>query len=223
MSSSPHGKIVCADCAQAYRWLPELAGKKVRCKCDGVMLFPDTGPGKGKAVRAAMKSHGKPKAPAAPKPPADEAGPSSNDSTSSVTASKSGSPVAGGSSIAAGTSSSSSLPLDDDFDLDLDLGGGGVPPAGDMIDIRAAEEVPPPAAEAPPATPAGNTCPSCKATLKPGAVLCVQCGFNLKKGKLTASKVSGGGGGTGEGAEGVPGGSTGGLFARLTRGLRRKS
>lgn len=43
---------------------------------------------------------------------------------------------------------------------------------------------------APPAPVASqSTCPGCGAALSPGAVLCVNCGFNLKTGKKLAAVV----------------------------------
>jgi len=114
---------------------------------------------------------------------------------------------------------SSSLPIDEELgiDLDLDLGAPAPGGGGDMIDIRAAEETPPsspggPAPHVAHAAPhdagksAEKVCPSCKATLSANAVLCVKCGFNLKKGKATTSNLDG---------------NSGGLISRLTRGWRK--
>ncbi len=37
---SDAGKFTCAGCSKTYAWKPELAGKKVRCKCGQVMSVP---------------------------------------------------------------------------------------------------------------------------------------------------------------------------------------
>ncbi len=42
-----------------------------------------------------------------------------------------------------------------------------------------------------PAQQAGARCPSCSAPMQPGAVLCVNCGFNLKTGKKMGTAVGG--------------------------------
>ncbi len=41
---SQAGKFECQGCQRAYTWKPELAGKKVRCKCGQVMVAPDSPP-----------------------------------------------------------------------------------------------------------------------------------------------------------------------------------
>lgn len=42
MSST--GKFACEGCGKSYSWKPELAGKKVRCKCGNVMVVPSVAP-----------------------------------------------------------------------------------------------------------------------------------------------------------------------------------
>jgi len=227
MSTSPHGKVLCADCGKAYRWQAELAGKKVRCtRCEGVMLFPTDAPGLDKTAKATMRSHGKPPGENTtptdrPSHATDSAARPTAQSTSSESTDMTGAPgisrVAEGGAAASGgglvePAGSSSLPIDEelgiDLDLDLDAPATG---GGDMIDIRAAEETPPsaPVANSAPQSTgesAEKVCPSCKATLSANAVLCVKCGFNLKKGKATTSNLDG---------------NSGGLLSRLTRGWRK--
>src|SRR5256714_2049909 len=38
------GNFACETCGKEYRWKPELAGKRVKCKCGGVMTDPATAP-----------------------------------------------------------------------------------------------------------------------------------------------------------------------------------
>lgn len=233
MSSSPHGKVLCADCGKAYRWQAELAGKKVRCtRCEGVMLFPTDAPGLDKTAKATMRSHGKAAGENArptdkPGHATDSAARPTAHSTSSDSTDMTGAPgisgVAEGGAAASGgglvePAGSSSLPIDEELGIDLDLDlDAPAPGEGDMIDIRAAEETPSapgsptPGAAAKAAAPsagesAEKVCPSCKAALSANAVLCVKCGFNLKKGKATTSNLDG---------------NSGGLLSRLTRGWRK--
>ena len=37
------GAVTCAGCGKEYRWKPELAGKRAKCKCGGVVSFPKGG------------------------------------------------------------------------------------------------------------------------------------------------------------------------------------
>jgi len=34
------GKFSCGKCGKSYKWKPELAGKKVKCKCGNIMSAP---------------------------------------------------------------------------------------------------------------------------------------------------------------------------------------
>jgi hypothetical protein len=36
--------VTCAGCGKEYRWKPELAGKRAKCKCGGVVSFPKADP-----------------------------------------------------------------------------------------------------------------------------------------------------------------------------------
>ena len=142
-SNSP--KFTCESCGKEFRWKPEIAGRKAKCKCGQTLTVPATPP--APAVTA-------PAAPAPTRPaPARRA------------------PVR--------PSPARSSPL---------------PPAPPAV------EVPPepnplewpdePAAgydtAQPPPPPADETCPSCGADLPANAVLCVNCGYNLKTGKKLA-------------------------------------
>src|SRR6476660_6093452 len=55
-SSEP--KFNCSKCGKEYRWKPELAGKKAKCKCGAVVPVPAQAPA---APRAAAKPAAKPK------------------------------------------------------------------------------------------------------------------------------------------------------------------
>src|SRR5689334_1598091 len=109
------GKFSCESCGKTYSWKPELAGKKVKCKCGQPMRVPETDP----AI----------------------------------------------------------VSVPDGFDDLAALGDGTV-----------AEEQ----SYAPPAA-SGKSCPSCGSSVDADAVLCVNCGHNLKTGKkLKTSAVAAG-------------------------------
>lgn len=59
------------------------------------------------------------------------------------------------------------------------------------------------------AASSGPTCPSCNAGIAEGAILCIQCGFNLETGKHTRTNIATGGAApsTGVGHGGEHGGS----------------
>src|SRR5881394_3346738 len=40
------GHFGCESCGKSYRWKPELAGRKAKCKCGAVMVCPQSEPGK---------------------------------------------------------------------------------------------------------------------------------------------------------------------------------
>jgi hypothetical protein len=59
------GKVACA-CGKQYTWKPELAGKRAKCKCGGIVNFPATRPG---ADQDAMPEGFDDEIPMAPPPP----------------------------------------------------------------------------------------------------------------------------------------------------------
>lgn len=95
-------------------------------------------------------------------------------------------------------------------------------PASDLVDIRTVEETPPAVAPTD-----ARECPSCKSAISASAVICVQCGFNLKKGKATSTQLPAAAMANDETAA-LPvvttaGPAPAGLFARLTRGWRKRA
>jgi hypothetical protein len=115
------GQFSCDSCGKTYAWKPQLAGKRVKCKCGSPMTVPASDPaadaGAGLDDLAAL-AHGGESYDDAPPPPPPPVG------------SRGGRPAkAGGAAVA------------------------------------------------------GATCPSCGVAVDPNAVLCVNCGTNLKTGK----------------------------------------
>lgn len=125
MAEASDDRVACPNCGKQYRWKPDLAGRKVVCKCGQKMRLPTT-------VSGEIEPLGPP-----PKP--------------------------------------------------VD------PNEGSTYDIEFNEE---PAARADHATgsarsaSAPSKCPSCNQPLKPGAVLCVNCGYNLESGKQLQTNIA---------------------------------
>ena len=46
MGAATAGQFSCESCGKSYRWKPELAGRRAKCKCGAVMLCPATEPGR---------------------------------------------------------------------------------------------------------------------------------------------------------------------------------
>jgi len=44
--------VVCADCRRSFRWKPELAGERVKCKCGGRIRFPSQAPAPPRPTQA---------------------------------------------------------------------------------------------------------------------------------------------------------------------------
>lgn len=75
---------------------------------------------------------------------------------------------------------------DDDYELNLDDELAGLAPKGPVQPISL---------DAGGAAPGGATagkCPSCNAKVKPGAVICLNCGFNLQSGKKVKTAIHAG-------------------------------
>jgi hypothetical protein len=132
------GQFSCDSCGKTFAWKPQLAGKRVKCKCGAAMTVPSTDPAADDAGLddLAALAHGGETYDDAPPPPPP--------------------PMSG-------------------------RGGRG----GGAATARA------------PAV-ASSACPSCGMGVAPGAVICVNCGTNLKTGKkLSTAKVAAGAGGGG--------------------------
>ncbi|HYE18249.1 MAG TPA: hypothetical protein VEA69_07380 [Tepidisphaeraceae bacterium] len=202
-SADVAGRFVCSGCGKGYAWKAELAGKRVKCKCGAAISVPASMPGgNGTPVKAA----GEAKRPVA-----------------KVSAPKAvgGSGAKAPSSAAAGASSSGGKLKQADVvkiprakpqaeAAGIGLGGEdeGAPPGfEDLFALAGGTPVEEEAVTPPPlaSVAAGAACPSCKAAVSPGAVICVNCGHNLKTGKkLKTQAVGGGVGGGGGGGRLVP-------------------
>ena len=50
MAEASQGRISCPHCGKRYRWKPDLAGKKVTCKCGQKMRLPAEAGGQAEAI-----------------------------------------------------------------------------------------------------------------------------------------------------------------------------
>lgn len=124
MAQAPQGQITCSHCGRVYKWKPEIAGRKVVCKCGQKMRIP-----------------------AEPSDQVQSSGSSSSPAQEPSTY-----------ELAASESHPSS-------------GGGG----GSGRSRGSRQE----------------KCPTCNQALKPGAVICINCGYNLQEGKRLKTQVGG--------------------------------
>ncbi|HSI33500.1 MAG: hypothetical protein ACAI43_23190 [Phycisphaerae bacterium] len=197
------GRFVCSGCGKGYAWKPELAGKRVKCKCGAAISVPAVMPGGAGGNGSAVKAEGKVAGPAAKasanngaKPQAAKAvgvSPSSSNGgklkQSDVVKIPRAKPQAEAGGMGLGGEDEGAPPgFEDLFAL-----AGGTPVEDEAV-------TPPPLASVAP----GAACPSCKASVSPGAVICVNCGHNLKTGKKLKTQAVSGGGGGGSGGKLVP-------------------
>jgi hypothetical protein len=177
MSAVDEVGFSCAACGKQYRWKPELAEKKVKCKCGNALAVPAVPPTPGRAAAranavqpglaaAARTAEVRPRVAAAapagrpanvpPPPPPPPPAPSSR------------------------------RPQDTSED------DGGM----DALYALAQQEAD--VAEDATAGADLNFCPNCRNRMNPDAVLCTACGYNRKSGKMVsaaAPKVAKPGGG----------------------------
>ncbi len=149
----------CASCGKRFRWKPEFAGKRVKCKCNEVVTVPERNP-------------------LEPDP----------------------------------------MEMDDDF---VDL--GAVNEWNGDVSSAATESVSAPSGGA-------QSCPSCGASAKASAVICISCGYNFQDGKALDTVIAkpvkqGGGARSGRRAyDGAPDGFFGKIrrsweFAKISYGI----
>lgn len=211
MSADGSAHVRCPDCSAKYRWRKELAGRKARCtRCGGIVLMPMQQPGDGPEFQQvaggfAIKLPGDdaaddrgPIVPATPerldlpeRPLSQDFEQVADEPPDQPT------PVAANAGAEA-----ADQPADDSDD-------GGEYELSMPEEIVAASRTPSDeAAKREEASDAGSGgyelevagvkkveahCPSCGRTVKPGSVLCVNCGLNLTEGrKLQTSVVADG-------------------------------
>ncbi|MFW6032948.1 MAG: hypothetical protein ACOCTI_06215 [Phycisphaeraceae bacterium] len=143
MAEASDGQVACPHCGKEYRWKPEIAGRKVRCKCGHKFRLPQEPGGAPEPLDGGQSASSPP--PPAPRP---RSRPSSKPSSSG------------------GDANTYELALPEDGE-DEAAGSGGES-AG-----AAAEQ----------------HCPGCNRVLKPGAVICINCGYNLAAGEKLSTDI----------------------------------
>ncbi|MFA9478309.1 hypothetical protein ACERK3_08370 [Phycisphaerales bacterium AB-hyl4] len=141
MAEASDGRVACPNCGKQYRWKPDLAGRKVVCKCGQKMQLPGSPHGQIEAI-------GPPPAPVDP----NEASTYDLEFTEEPGAGDAPAPAASASRPRRRSSSASS---------------SGSSSSGVSL----------------------LKCPSCNQPLKPGAILCVKCGYNLELGKQLQTDI----------------------------------
>ena len=68
-------KFSCPSCGKQFTWKPELAGKKGKCKCGGVLSIPATPPAQGQTPPIPRASQRAAPPPPPPPPPVPEGNP----------------------------------------------------------------------------------------------------------------------------------------------------
>lgn len=155
----------CPQCGKQYPWRLELAARKVRCTCEAKFRMPPSAEAEATLLEIAP---GQPPPMGAEAPAAPEPAPALDDP---------------------GAAEDDPLELDLDLDLDLDsppeAGAGAEADASETETFELDRSSGP--AAAPPQTP--EHCPECSEPLKPGAVLCIQCGHDLRAGDNVVTTV----------------------------------
>jgi hypothetical protein len=192
--------FTCGACGKQFRWKPELAGRSVKCKCESTIRVPAQAGGVAQPKSAAAATPAAPVGPR-PSPGSSQTAGASRPSPANVQ------PAGAARQSPAGTQAARPR-------------------------AASATAAPPPARPAPPAPPpppadddpfaalnalaeqeaaiadgaadadAENRCPNCRGFLSPAAVLCTNCGFDRRKGKVlaaaTAAPAAAAGGGSGQ-------------------------
>lgn len=182
MSGAAGTTFSCGSCGKKFVWKPELAGKKVRCKC-------------GQAIPVPASTVPWASAAAAPSPVAAVA-PVARPRVSAPAAVRS--PVAVAPPVA--------LDNDDPYDLAESAAPSPVRP---VAQGSVAAAVAPPMA-VPGMEDDAYRCPSCSEAMEAGAIICSSCGFNLKTGErvnLKRATTTAGAGTAKKAASKMPAGS----------------
>jgi len=160
--------ITCPGCGKQYKWTPKVAGMSAPCRCGETIAMPNEAPVDAPAP-----------APAAP-PSEDDDGiiPLEDNPLLSLDT-----PIASPPPEAPPQQPSGALDLSADIDI---TGGGEASDAPAEDDYGLAGD--PPGGAAAPAV-AGGACPNCAAQLAEGAIICVNCGYNINTGKIMGGAV----------------------------------
>lgn len=155
--------FTCGACGKQFRWKPELAGRSVKCKCETTIRVPAEAGGVAQPKVAAATSAA----------PVGVAAPTARRSTASP------SPAIAGTKAARPTAKAPAA-------------APPPPPAEDdpFAALNALAEQEAGAAEGASETDDAARCSNCRSFLAPEAVLCTNCGFDRRKGKVLATTTA---------------------------------
>lgn len=168
MADTAEGHFECPQCGRRYPWKPKLAGRAARCKCEAHFRVPRTAGLPGDLIDPADAQTTGHAASSQPDPPhSAESAPHGAQGDAQE---------------------QQEIEDDETYALNMpgDMAGSSEPDSADS------------AAAAPESASADSgRCPNCNQSLKPGAVICVKCGFNLQEGRkmeiaVTADSEAGG-------------------------------
>lgn len=166
--------IHCPNCGKAYRWQSKIAGKKVRCVCTQKFRVPMSATGK-------PAPHG----PLVGRAPGSAPGNAPGNAPKKTPEKKTGRPPEKIPATPAGKQppkGKAKAPEPDPYELDLPEEHG----ARDAAPLSARSDT----GRASPGA-AGGKCPSCNSPLREGAVICLNCGFNIAAGAKLQTVVAG--------------------------------
>jgi len=180
MAEQSKAHVKCPECGQRYRWKEHHAGRRVRCgNCEAKLRYPEDSTGSMRVLDPSPKSEEAAASPASHQPES----PSSATPTSGPDPDPSPemhSDISHNMSGPTDATGPQQQPAADTYDLaddpDADLRGS------------AASKGSTPAGEASASTQPGR-CPQCNSKLKPGAAVCMNCGFDLSQGQSLKTEV----------------------------------
>lgn len=155
--------FTCGACGKQFRWKPELAGRSVKCKCETTIRVPAEAGGVAQPKVAAATSAA----------PVGVAAPTARRSTASPSPA-----IAGTKAARPAAKAPAAAPPP--------------PPAEDdpFAALNALAEQEAGAAEGASETDDAARCPNCRSFLALEAVLCTNCGFDRRKGKVLATTTA---------------------------------
>jgi uncharacterized Zn finger protein (UPF0148 family) len=184
MSESQKIYVWCPECRQRYRWKESHAGERVRCAhCRAKLKYPRRATDPMEVLEPSPDYEGlggqrsaSEEAGSAPASTDDSSGPAPTEPEHEPAASnddESGEPDGP-------VDEEDTYALAEDPDADAEPTGGS-----------ASHGAAPPAGEARPSQSRGPArCPKCNARIKQGAVVCVNCGFNVAEGRAIETEVA---------------------------------
>lgn len=184
------GFFSCPWCSKYFRWVDEYAGKKVRCRCGHTLTFPvepkrggswalETTPEQAFSVTAEEEPQEAPPAAAAAVGPSEMASLDELDEEVLELPPELEIELPAGVDIEAlmeQAEAEKKLAQENEPDVDLpDLDSGEYDVGADQLGrTKALHE---------------GRCPQCRTPLKPAAVVCLECGYNIEAGKTLDTKL----------------------------------